>query len=455
MVNYFYKKKTLNLFLIFILYIPTVLVFYLAFTAEYIPLEKYDSLRFVVLLLFAPIIFKYVVQLFLSPWYSVVEYARAKKRCKNYLPSVSVIIPAWNEEVGIIKTIESVINTNYPNLEIIVANDGSTDATHTMITNFIKNYESENNEIGGAKIKYLNLENGGKAKAMNRALLGVSNEIIVTIDADSVMDKNAIKNMVKHFFDPRVASVAGNVAIGNKANFIGLAQQLEYLYGFYFKRADSLFNAVYIVGGAAAAYRTSVIVKEGGFDEKIITEDIEISTRLQALGYYVRYAPDAVVYTEGPTDFLGLCRQRLRWKFGRFLAFYKHRELFFSFKKNHKTYLSFLILPIALFAELLLFFEILLLLIFYSYTFYTKDFIPLAFVITLLTTVIIIQILSDPKTRYHKNLLLLGPIAWLLFYFIDLVEYQALIRSIKKMISKTDLKWQKWNRSGVTVKLTD
>ncbi|MEZ4104076.1 MAG: glycosyltransferase family 2 protein [Candidatus Paceibacterota bacterium] len=456
MQSYFSRGSLSNLFIIFLLYIPTVLIFYLAFTSDYVPLEKYESIRFVVLLLFAPIIFKYIIQLSFSPWYSVVEYVRNKKRSKEYAPSVSVIIPAWNEEVGVVKTVKSVINTEYPKLQIIIANDGSTDGTHEAVTGFIRSYQLENNSTTTkAVIDYIKLENGGKAKAMNAALKEVKNEITITVDADSVMDKNAIKNMVKHFFDPQVASVAGNVAIGNKTNFIGLAQQLEYLYGFYFKRADSLFNAVYIVGGAAAAYRTDVIRREGGFDEKIITEDIEISTRLQALGYYVRYAPNAVVYTEGPSDFIGLCRQRLRWKYGRFLAFYKHRELFFSLRKKHKTYLSFLILPIALFAEVLLFFEILLLIIFYSYTFYTNDFIPLAFVITLLTTVIIIQIISDPKTRYHRNLLLLGPIAWLLFYFIDLVEYQALIRSIKRFVSKSGLQWQKWNRSGISAKLIE
>lgn len=91
-------------------------------------------------------------------------------------------------------------------------------------------------------------------------------EIVITIDSDSAMDGDAIKNLVKYFSDTRVASVAGNVIIGNRTNPIGLMQQLEYLYGFYFKRADSLLNAVYIVGGAAAAYRKKVIQDLGGFD---------------------------------------------------------------------------------------------------------------------------------------------------------------------------------------------
>jgi len=90
-----------------------------------------------------------------------------------------------------------------------------------------------------------------------------------------------------------------------------------------------------------------------------------------------------------------------------------------------------------------------LLIVFYTYTFYTNDFTPLAFVILLLTGVICLQIITDHNSRYHKNLLLLAPIAWILFYFMDLVEYQALIRSIQRLIKKEKVSWQKWVRVGV------
>ena len=382
----------------------------------------------------------------MAPWYQLVEAFRSQKRVA-YMPSVSVLIPAWNEEVGIKQTIQSVIETQYTHLEIIVINDGSTDLTHETVLGFIN--EHNNGHYSKIPIKYRKVTNGGKARALNMALSMAVGELIVTIDADSVMDKNAIKNLVKHFNNPKVASVAGNVVIGNRSKPTGIIQQLEYLYGFYFKRADSLMNAVYIVGGAAASYRRKIIMDMGGFDETIITEDIELSTRLQDKGYYVRYAADAIVYTEGPSDFKGLCNQRLRWKFGRLLTFYKYRHLFFSFKKKHNFFLSFLVLPIALFAEVLLFFEGILLAAFYAYTFYTNDFIPLACVILILTSVIAVQIVSDPQRRYHKNLLLIAPGAWIIFYIMDVVEYQALIKCIWKMIRRQDPVWQSWSRVGV------
>ncbi|MEK7561023.1 MAG: glycosyltransferase [Patescibacteria group bacterium] len=439
---------TSNAAFIFLLYIPTAVVCYFALSRQYTPINEFSSIRLGILLLIAPIILKYIIQLLIAPWYSAVEYFRSRKRSADYNPSVSVLIPAWNEEVGIEATLTSVLDTNYPGLEIVVINDGSTDRTHDVVTHFIETYRSKK-QRPGATIKYKSVPNGGKARALNIALSMAQGDIIMTIDSDSVMDRNAIKNMVKHFSDPRVTSVAGNVIIGNRARPIGLIQQFEYLYGFYFKRADSMLNALYIVGGAAAAYRREIVIHVGGFDESIITEDIELSTRLQDNGYHIRYAADAIVYTECPSDFEGLCRQRLRWKFGRLLTFYKYRHLFFSFNRKHNFYLCFLILPLALFAEILLFFEGLLLFVFYAYTFYTNDFMPLLFVIALLTSIVCLQILSDPKIRYHKNLLLLAPNAWILFYFMDIVEYQALIRSIRNLITKQNLSWQKWIRVGV------
>jgi poly-beta-1,6-N-acetyl-D-glucosamine synthase len=435
-----------SLIFLSILYIITGLIFYLALVKSYEPIDSISAIRFLILLFFAPVIIKYILHLFLAPWYPVVESIRGKK--EQYAPSVSVLIPSCNEEVGIRNTIRSVIETDYPNAEIIIVNDGSIDKTHDVVTTFIEEFHKTCNN-NGMSIVYEKLTNGGKARALNVGRLLARGEIIITIDADSVMDKNTIRNLVKHFSNPRVASVAGNVAIGNRKNPIGFIQQLEYLYGFYFKRAEAIMNAVYIVGGAAAAYRSDILQKVGGFDESTITEDIELSTRLQYEGYHVRYAADAIVYTEGPSSFKGLCKQRLRWKFGRLQTFFRYRRLFFSLCKRHNKYLSFVVLPIALFAEALLFFEGVLLTIFYSYTFMTNDFGPLVFFILLLTGVIGIQIISDTNTRYHKNLLLIAPVAWLLFYIIDFVEYQALMKSVWRFITKQEVAWQSWSRIGV------
>ena len=441
------KNILSKILFILTMYIITSFVVFSFITRERIINSNFDSLRLVILILFLPILFKYIVHLFVSPWYEIIRKFIYKKNY-SFRPHVSVIIPAWNEEVGITDTIQSVINSNYKNIEVIVINDGSTDHTDATLTKFLIEYNKRFLERK-IPILYKKIGNSGKARALNIGVELSTGEIIVTIDADSIMDPFAIENFIYHFENSKVMSVAGNVKIGNKSKTIGIIQQLEYMYGFYFKKADSLLNSIYIVGGAAAAYRRSIFNELGNFDENIITEDIEFSMRIQNAGYAIRYEPNAVVYTEGPSDIMGLCDQRLRWKYGRLIAFYKYRNLFFSLNKKHSKFLTLVILPIHLFAEVLLFLEIVLLIVFYFYTFYTHDFLPIIFLMVLLTIIISFQIITDAKFRENKNLFILAPVAWCLFYFIDFVEYQALMRSIILFVKKEKLQWQVWHRSGI------
>jgi cellulose synthase/poly-beta-1,6-N-acetylglucosamine synthase-like glycosyltransferase len=438
-----FNKRVDTILFCAVLYAVTGSVFYLAASRAYEPTMGYEPIRKAMLILLAPLLVKYVFQLGCTPFYSLFQRLRVRREGEQ--PSVSVLIPAWNEEVGILKTVRSVLDTHYPDLQIVVINDGSTDATHEIMTSFL----AENTFENGTSIKYLNLPNGGKARAMNRGLMHVTGEIIITVDADSAMAPDTIENLVKCFNDPKVGGVAGNVVVANRKKPIELMQQLEYVYGFFFKRADSLFNSVYIIGGAAAAYRCDVLKEMGGFDHSIITEDIEMSTRILNHGYKTRYASDAVVYTEGPAEIRGLCNQRLRWKHGRLLTFAKHRKLFFSLNPKHNPYLTWFLLPIAVYAEILLLAEVLLLSIFFAYTIVTSDYMPLVMVISLLHAVIGIQVLVDPRRKFHRNLILMMPVAWLVFYAMDMIEFQALIRSIRRLAMRKELKWQKWVRVGI------
>ncbi len=441
------KQQLPIILLMSVLYSLTVMAVYFAFTREHTPLEGLSNVRLAIFCILLPLLVKYFTQLIVAPLYGLVEKFRQDDSVAFSPPKVSVLIPAWNEEVGIIKTIKSVLDTYYEDLELIVINDGSTDSTHELVTQFLAKFKMS--RFNKPSIKYLSLTNGGKALALNKALKVATGEIIMTIDADSVMDRHTVSNIVKHFQDEKVGAVAGNVIVGNRKKPIEFLQQLEYLYGFFFKRADSVFNSVYIIGGAAAAYRKSVLDVVGGFDHEIITEDIEMSTRILAEGYKTRFAADAIVYTEGPSDWSSLCSQRLRWKFGRIMTFIKHRKAFFSSDKKHNPYLTFLLLPLAAYSELTLLLEGPLLAIFYGYTIVANDYFPLAFVIVFMTCLITLQILTDPKARHHLNILPLAPVAWIVFYIIDVVEFQALCRSLRKLFKRENLKWQKWSRVGL------
>lgn len=430
--------------LVAVLYAVTTVPFYLAATQPYHLVTGMEKVRVSLFVILAPLLLKYIVQLTFGAFSGVAAKWVAELCPSETQPSVSVLIPAWNEEDGIVKTIKSVLNTKYQKLQVIVINDGSTDSTDDTVARFL--CEHDNDMYPGVSFKYLSLDHVGKAKAMNRGLVHVTGEIVITIDADSVMDQDAIANLVKKINKPEIGAVAGNVIIGNRRKPIGWMQQIEYLYGFFFKRADSLFDSVYIVGGTAAAYRKKVLDEVGGFDHEVITEDIEMSTRILRKGYKTRYAADAVIYTEGPSSLKGLCHQRLRWKYGRLQTFIKHRRLFFSLQRQHPPYLTFFLLPLVAYAELLLLFEFVILAVYLIYTIATNDYIHMAWVICLLCMVVYGQILFDRKRRDHRNLILLAPVAWLFFIGMELVEMQAMFRCIKRLATDQEPEW----RNGCT-----
>ncbi len=439
--------NALKILLIAVLYLFTLAIFYLGYSSQSSINQQLNVARLTVFIILLPILIKYLVQLIAIPCYSLFDKRRSKQNINSATMSVSVLIPAYNEQVGIIKTIQSVLDNNYPSLEIIVINDGSTDGTDQIVTDFIVNLGADNSLK--PQIKYLKLSNGGKSNAINQGLTLAKNDIVMTIDGDCVMAQDTIKNTVKRFHHPSVGAVAGNVVIGNKSKTIEVMQQLEYLSGFFLRRADSVFNAVFIIGGAAAAYRRSVLVEMGPFSTDIVTEDIDMSTRILAAGYKSQYAADAVTYTEGPSNWTCLFSQRLRWKFGRFQTLLKFKHLFFSTQRQHNKYLTWLILPIAVYAEFVLLIELVIVSLFFFYTFYCNDYLPIIIMISFMTSLIAIQIACDSKRKFHANLLILAPIAWLLFYLVDVVEFQALYRSLKRLLKKQHLQWQKWVRVGL------
>lgn len=437
------KENIQKIILLSTLYLLSFLVILSGFFYQSKEIGGWQYIRLIMFILFVPLLVKYSLHLLVVPWYGIANKKMLEDNHKNYQPRVSFIIPAWNEEVGIINTIQSVLNSNYKKFELIIVNDGSTDKTGLMVKRFIDKYQ------GKILIRYFKKTNGGKSSALNLGIKKAEGEIIITSDADCAVDRYAIDNLVKYFSKKEVMAVAGNVRVGNNNKIIGSIQKLEYFYGFYFKRSDSILNSVYIVGGASAAYRKEIFKKLGYFDKEIITEDIEYSTRILNAGYKIRYAPDAVFYTEVPSDINSLIKQRLRWKYGRLKTFFKYRNLFFKMKGKHSKFLSFIILPVALFAEILLFFEIIFLPIFFVYTFLSGDFMPMIFATSLFSIIIFLQIITDVKRRENKDVILWVPVAWLLFYFIDFIEYMALAKSIARLIKNKEVSWQKWERVGV------
>lgn len=419
------------------------------------PYERNDFPLFrLFIITFATILLtKYFIYMIVSPWYDVVlAYKRQIQKEGGkpaYAPKVSVIVPAWNEEVGLVKTVQTILKSEYRNVEVVVVNDGSTDASDLLMKEFLSQYNPAHND--NIRVIYKYKDNEGKGKALNDGIMLSSGDLIVSIDADCILLPDTVGNFVKHFEDEKVMAAVGNVKIGNKDGILEMLQYLEFLFSFYFKKADSLFNTIYIIGGAAGAFRRSVFDTVGFYSSENITEDIDFSVRIQKAGMRIVYAADAIVYTEAANTIRGLAAQRLRWKRGRFQTFYQHKKLFFSEHKKHNKLLSWLVLPLALFGDVQLFFEAFFLVFLYIYSFITHDFSSFISGIIVVSSMFFVQIWDD-KHSNRKDVLtlyLLAPIGWLLFYLTTAIEYRALIKSVWGMATGQELAWQKWNRIGV------
>lgn len=264
--------------------------------------------------------------------------SRKRGRPLEVLPLVSVIVPAYNEEKVIEGTVHTVLELDYPNKEIIVVNDGSTDGTERLV----KPYAVE------GKVRLINRPNGGKALALNTGVLVAKGDIIVAIDADGAIERDAINRLVTHFQDQNVVSVAGNVKVGNRVNVLTNLQALEYIREINLRRrAFDLLNTVYVVPGAIGAFRKGAYRQVGLYDRDTVTEDMDVTIKLVKSGDLVLYEPNAVAHTEAPEDLRGWFRQRSRWFGGSLQTVIKHR----AFWWRHGT-LSFIGFPYLLLSML-------------------------------------------------------------------------------------------------------
>jgi cellulose synthase/poly-beta-1,6-N-acetylglucosamine synthase-like glycosyltransferase/peptidoglycan/xylan/chitin deacetylase (PgdA/CDA1 family)/spore germination protein YaaH len=237
-----------------------------------------------------------------------------------YEPRVAVLIPAYNEEMVIVRTIRSVLRSDYPNLRVIVIDDGSLDRTFDVAR------EAYPKEIEEGRLLVLTKANGGKAEALNFGLDHVEEEVYVGIDADTVIARDAVSKLVRHFADERVGAVAGNAKVGNRINTWTRWQALEYITSQNFeRRAMDLFNVVTVVPGAIGAWRTNAVKKAGCYPVNTVAEDADLSMGLLEARYKVIYDDRALAFTEAPATARSLMRQRFRWSFGILQAVFKHR----------------------------------------------------------------------------------------------------------------------------------
>jgi peptidoglycan-N-acetylglucosamine deacetylase len=241
----------------------------------------------------------------------------ARETLAGWPKSVAVILPAYNEEAVICKTVRSVLLPDRRDYEIIVVDDGSSDRTADVVREAF---------VDDPRVRVFKKANGGKAAAANFALARTEAEIIVSIDADTVLAPDAIPLLVRHFADPAVGAVAGTAVVGNRVNLLTRMQSLEYAIGQSLdRRAFALYNANGIVPGAIGAWRREALLKVGGYASDTVAEDADITFSVIRAGWKVQYEPRAIARTEAPETWRGFLKQRYRWMFGMLQVISKHR----------------------------------------------------------------------------------------------------------------------------------
>ncbi len=281
-------------------------------------------------------LFTYFIILYSSVlWFSVFFTHKNElfnnPKIRRY-PSLTVLVPAYNEEKKISKCLESLLKLDYPNLKIIAINDGSSDRTLEVM----KTYEKKG-------VKVINKKNSGKADSLNQALKYVDTELFMCMDADSYPDTDSVKKMIGYMEDKNVGGVTPALKIDEVKTFFQKIQWVEYIFSIFLRKLFSILQCQYVLPGPGSIYRTEVIKELGGFDTNSITEDMEIAFRLQSNKYNIENSIDAYVYTEAPHSFKELFKQRIRWYRG-----YLQNIKKYSYMIGNPEYgnLGFFIIPI-------------------------------------------------------------------------------------------------------------
>jgi cellulose synthase/poly-beta-1,6-N-acetylglucosamine synthase-like glycosyltransferase/peptidoglycan/xylan/chitin deacetylase (PgdA/CDA1 family) len=241
---------------------------------------------------------------------------RRRPPAPAYLPRVTVVVPAYNEAVGIERAVRSLAASDYPDFEVVVVDDGSSDATAEIVEG-----------LALERVQVLRKENGGKASALNAGIEASSAPVVVMVDGDTVFEPDALRRLVQPLGDPSVGAVSGNTKVGNRRRLLGRWQHIEYVTGFNLdRRMYEVLQCTPTVPGAIGAFRRDALAEVGGVSGATLAEDTDLTLAIGRTGRRVVYAEDARAWTEAPSTFGDLWRQRYRWSYGTMQAVWKHKR---------------------------------------------------------------------------------------------------------------------------------
>jgi cellulose synthase/poly-beta-1,6-N-acetylglucosamine synthase-like glycosyltransferase/peptidoglycan/xylan/chitin deacetylase (PgdA/CDA1 family) len=246
--------------------------------------------------------------------------ARSSRGDDAYLPSLAVVVPAYNEAVVIERTVRSLAASDYPSFEVVVVDDGSSDGTAQIVEG-----------LGLERVRVVRQENEGKSAALNTGLRISTGEIVVMVDADTIFEPETLRRLVRPLADPTVGAVSGNTKVGNRRTLIGYWQHIEYVMGFNLdRRMYDVLECIPTIPGAVGAFRREALEEVGGVSGATLAEDTDLTLAIGRTGRHVVYVEDARAWTEAPATLGGLWRQRYRWSFGTMQAVWKHKRAIVS-----------------------------------------------------------------------------------------------------------------------------
>ncbi len=390
--------------------------------------------------------------LFMLTW-AWKQQKKEKKRIfqpSAQTPLVSIIVPAYNEEVNAVNSLNNLLRCDYKNFNIIFVDDGSKDSTFEKVDAAFSNHP---------KVKVFSKANGGKASALNFGIAQTNAEHVVCIDADTKLKPDAVGLMMQHFLTNEggpertpleVGAVAGNVKVGNEVNIITRWQSIEYTTSQNFDReAFAYINAITVVPGAIGAFKKSVIEEAGGFTTDTLAEDCDLTIRILRLGYVIENENKAIAMTEAPETVRQFLKQRFRWSFGVMQTFWKHRDALFNSKYK---FLGWVALPnILVFQFIIPIFSPLadVLMVIGILTGNAGKILPYYLLFMLVDAVIALLAFLFEKEKLYKLIWLIPQrlaYRWLM--------YVVLFRSLKKAIKGELQHWGVLKRTGNVKDLT-
>ncbi|MGH7617616.1 MAG: glycosyltransferase [Gemmatimonadaceae bacterium] len=262
---------------------------------------------------------RYVLLLWLGYLHHLEHRQRGYDDTRAPQPAVTIIVPVYNEATVIVQALESLLALSHSSLEIIVVDDGSTDDTLERAALLEGRY-------GDVTLRVVSKANGGKASALNAGIALARHPFVLCMDGDSRLDPQTLSAAMRHFRDPNVAAVAGNVKVVNRNNVWTRLQALEYLEGLNLaRRAQGFLRVVNIIPGPIGIFRRDVLVAVGGYDGDTFAEDADLTLKILTAGWRIVYEDRAIAYTEAPEAFIDLVQQRYRWTRGILQALRKRR----------------------------------------------------------------------------------------------------------------------------------